>query len=727
MTSPVIHNPSDDRADSVTSQYRRILSVSAAMGVMLTLALLWIGNVLLSRHAAGEADAHLADAAERTALVLDEMMRERERQLLLLASTPDVVDAARAGAARANAEGLPGRPIEVNEKAYDERRSLDIDARVKAFLQEQLSLLGVAEILLTESHGFNAVTTQKTSDFVQSDEEWWKTAAARGSAIPSASYDESARQAVVSLAAAVRARSIDSLVGVIKVSFGLRDFDEALDRTGEASGIDVDLLDEGGRVIAGANSGTRLAALSGLDAGALATADEVLTYGEGAERQRAALRSVAGGRWRMIAHVPESQLAGEARNERLLLDLGVVALGALMLGALWLMSRVLSKRIVAPAERLVAAAGAVATGDLTRRAAADDGGDGQLDWATREMLGRLRHLAASMRQAAHETGAMSTEISASAEEMAASAQHVAETSNDLSQQSTEMAQMIQELASDSGRLATISSDLASGAQDGLRRNQQLRDLARGNRERLNAGAAALETLAVDVRTSAAAVDALVHASAQVRDFVGLVRKMARQSKLLALNAAMEAARAGEQGQGFAVVASEVRRLAAMSAESAEKTDALVAAVLERVEQSRTLSARNVETVGAALEATRAGLESFGQVERAVVETEGWTASIDRAASATNSLVAEMNARLDALSRHTESFAAAMEEVAATSEEQSASTEEISSSAAELGRSADKLSALVGTFKLDTAEYQVPVQRPPDERLTGVPRSALATT
>lgn len=704
-TSPVTSTA--DSVDSVRQQHRRILLMGAVGGIAVTLALLWAGNVVLSGRAREEADSRLSDVAERTALVLDEMMRERERQMLLLAISPDVVDAARAGAVRATAEGLVGRPIAENERAYADRRSLDVSSRAREFLRDVLAPLGVAEILLTESHGFNAVTTQKTSDFVQSDEEWWTSAATRGIAPPTASYDESAQQAVVALAAAVRHRvsGNDSLAGVIKVSFGLRDFDAALDRTGLNSGIQVDLLDENGRVIAGSNSSTRLVALPGLDPDLLKSGEESFAYGEGADRHRMVVRPVRGGQWIMAAHVPEDVLAGTARSERLLLDIGVVGLGALMLGALWFLGRMLSNRIVTPAERLVAAAGAVASGDLTDRGT-DSSGGGQLDWATREMLGRLRQLAASMRQAAHETGVMSTEISASAEEMAASAQHVAETSNDLSQQSAEMAQTIQELATDAQRLATISSDLAGGARDGVQRNQRLRDLARNNRDRLHEGAAALETLAVDVRTSAQAVDALVHASAQVRDFVTLVRKMARQSKLLALNAAMEAARAGEQGQGFAVVASEVRRLAAMSAESAEKTDALVAAVLERVEQSRSLSARNVETVGAALEATRSGLESFSQVERAVVETEGWTTSIERAASSTNSLVAEMNARLDALSRHTESFAAAMEEVAATSEEQSASTQEISSSAAELGRSADKLSGLVGTFKIDQTEGPV---------------------
>jgi methyl-accepting chemotaxis protein len=296
--------------------------------------------------------------------------------------------------------------------------------------------------------------------------------------------------------------------------------------------------------------------------------------------------------------------------------------------------------------------------------------------------------------------------------MAAAAQEMAVTSGELSRQSTEMADGIQRMASDAARLQSIADHLASGAHDGVERNAALTALAKDNRQRFDASAVALEHLAGDARASADAVKALAEASEEFGAFVTLVQKMAKQSKLLALNAAMEAARAGEHGQGFAVVASEVRRLAANSAEAAQRTEALVRGVLGKVQESRALSSRTMETVIGVLETTQLGMHSFAQVEEAVRGSEAWTASIEQAARTSRELVADVTLRLDEIAKATESYASAMQEVAASSEEQSASTEQIAAAAGSLAAAATHLSGLVGGFKLERVTGEMPIPSAP---------------
>jgi methyl-accepting chemotaxis protein len=421
-------------------------------------------------------------------------------------------------------------------------------------------------------------------------------------------------------------------------------------------------------------------------------------------RARAAIifRALALGLFLLVAWITSSTMFQlEATTEERLAPF-VVALvcWAVVVLALIALERLVETRVARPAVRLAELAETVASGDLTVTVEPPGTGDevDRLARAVRSMVDNLANMAAALREAARHTTSMAGEITASSQEMSSSAGEIATTATDLSTQSGTMADGIKTLATSASELVQFAGSLDSGAREGVQRNAKLRELAAENRSRLDESSTALETLSTDVERNADAAEGLAAASEEVRSFVSLVHRLARQSKLLSLNAAMEAARAGEHGEGFAVVADEVRRLSELSGEAAEKTANVVAGILQAVEQSRASAMRTVNTVHDVRAATRQGSESFGSIESAVHDMEGWVAAVEATATSMNALVGVMTSRLDELSRGTEAFAAAMQQVAASSQQQSASTEEIVNAASTLTTSAQRLSRLLANLR-----------------------------
>jgi len=359
------------------------------------------------------------------------------------------------------------------------------------------------------------------------------------------------------------------------------------------------------------------------------------------------------------------------------------------------------QHVSGPAAELARTHEAIAKGDLssTYNPSASNKAVDRLTRSTMSMVSELRGLTGKMRATADEIGQLATQLAKTTVSAAATARERAVLANNLSHDAVARERTIKELTTDAMKLGEISGNLREAAQEGLRRDKSLRQLARDNRTRLERMASALQGLGSDALESAEGIDAMSATVDEIGNFLILVQKIARQSKLLALNAAMEAARAGEQGHGFAVVATEVKRLATSSAEAAQRTTSLVQEMLDSVAHSREATTRTVATVEQVLAATHAGRQSLAKVEEGTVEGEDLSGRIERDVRDANELISQMTQRLAEVSHGSASFSRSMHHVAVSSEEQSKGIAEIAAAASALTDASTRISELVSTFKL----------------------------
>ncbi len=364
--------------------------------------------------------------------------------------------------------------------------------------------------------------------------------------------------------------------------------------------------------------------------------------------------------------------AAHAEYERLFaLTLALLA-GGLVVGAL--ASYFLIRRVIldplAEAQRF---AGEIAAGNLC--ASIEVRRDDEIGATLRQLLtmrDQLRDIARMIRANAEHLARSSENLATSTEQMSMASDHQSESASSMAASVEEMTVSIATVASSSEGARDIAARAGAEAAEGVEAIQRV--------------AHDIQGIAATAEASAQAVQALGSHTERIASIVGVIKEIADQTNLLALNAAIEAARAGEQGRGFAVVADEVRKLAERTTQSTLEIGPMIDAIVDGTRGVTARMNQQAEQVQDGVRLADAAMGTISQIRDGSAQVLGAINDISAAMSEQSTASADIARRVESIAQMTE--------------ETSAGVRQVLGEVGELRNVAAELNGTAGRFRVD---------------------------
>jgi len=255
------------------------------------------------------------------------------------------------------------------------------------------------------------------------------------------------------------------------------------------------------------------------------------------------------------------------------------------------------------------------------------------------------------------------EIQAAAGRMASITADVSTTSNEIAKNSHAQSDASSGMAAAIEELTVSISMVATQAHEATLNTQASRDKADHGAEVILTTVAGIQTISDSVRQASLRIDALRNDSESISSVANIIKEIADQTNLLALNAAIEAARAGEQGRGFAVVADEVRKLAERTSKSTQEISTLLGQMKGSAKQAVDSMASAVHEVDAGVENARLAGESIQSIRAGSGSVVSAVAEISEAVREQTAASTSISQRIEQIAQMTERNTAAAENTA----------------------------------------------------------------
>ncbi|WP_130907017.1 methyl-accepting chemotaxis protein [Pseudomonas sp. Sample_16] len=351
----------------------------------------------------------------------------------------------------------------------------------------------------------------------------------------------------------------------------------------------------------------------------------------------------------------------------LVIALLVIATALTMLFA-WL----LTNSITRPIANALNAAEQIAEGNLTRPITVDGEDEaGRLLLAMSKMQEKLRDTLQRISGSATQLASAAEELNSVTDE---SARGLTQQNNEIEQAATavnEMTSAVEEVARNAVSTSEASKNATTSAGDG-------RDLVQET-------VSAIERMSADVQSTATLIGDLANESRDIGKVLDVIRGLADQTNLLALNAAIEAARAGEAGRGFAVVADEVRALAHRTQQSTSEIERMIGSIQSGTEHAVDSMRNSTERAESTLNIARGAGMSLDTINSAIVEINERNLVIASAAEEQAQVAREVDRNLV--------------NIRDLSVQSATGANQTSAASSELSRLAVDLNTMVGRFSL----------------------------
>ena len=330
------------------------------------------------------------------------------------------------------------------------------------------------------------------------------------------------------------------------------------------------------------------------------------------------------------------------------------------------------RRIVKPLAEVNSMLGIVASGDLTKT----------LDASAKDEFGELARnvnkVVSNLQQLIQGIISRSTQLAAASEQTSAITVQTTQAIREQKSQVTQAATATTEMSSTSQGVLQSSNDALAEIKNADKEAERVKGISLDNKS-------TIIQLSKEVEQASVVINKLHKDSASIGSILDVIRGIAEQTNLLALNAAIEAARAGEQGRGFAVVADEVRSLASKTQASTQEIQAMIQ-VLQSGAQ-------------AAVEAMNKGKK---QAENCVTQTEVATSALDSITHAVH-LAHDMSEQISSAAKEqnqvSNEISQLLESIVAIAEETASGAEQTSDSSHEVARLAEELRQSVEQFRV----------------------------